>query len=200
MDTLPLLPGSILTLPSLSDGGRCGRVKGWWSCAMFVWPASIHPRQAVGRGGGEGCGRGWSRAGLNDKGFVRCCDSYQDRPEPDNSWGHRSLETQDERTNESVLSWRVWSATAGSDGSDRAMANLSVLLLAGGGRTIKLYLIVRGIKYIFLKGSGHKPYLNSAVRSNGLYLIRSDPPGHSPPWCWYNRAIPNWIRMNIVWI
>lgn len=76
--TLPLLPGSILTFPSLSDGGRCGRVKGWWSCATFVWPASIHPQQAVGRGVGEGCGRGWSRAGLNDKGFVQCCDSYQD--------------------------------------------------------------------------------------------------------------------------
>lgn len=75
----------------------------------------------------------------------------------------------------------MWSATAGSDGSDGAVANLSVLLLAGGGTTTKLYLIVRGIKYIFLKGSGQKPYLNSAVRSNGLYLIRSHPPGYSPP-------------------
>lgn len=75
----------------------------------------------------------------------------------------------------------MWSATVGSDGSDKAMANLSILLLAGGGRTTKLYLIIRGIKYIFLKGSDQKPYLNSAVRSNGLYLIRSDPPGYSPP-------------------
>lgn len=38
------------------------------------------------------------------QGFVRRWGSRQDRPEPDNSQGHRSSETQGERANESVLS------------------------------------------------------------------------------------------------
>lgn len=111
-DTLPLYcTGASWHCWLFQMAAVVGKVKGRWSLSDPIqfsegrqWGAEQEKEE------GEGCGWGWSWARLNDRGFVRCCDSYQDGPEPDNGWGHRSLETWDERTNESVLSWvkLVW--------------------------------------------------------------------------------------------
>lgn len=80
---------------------------------MFVW---IQLGQAVGSGargrGGGGTGgsrrRLWLRvqwAWLQWQWLYPMLRLLSEQPLPDNGLGHRSLETLDERTNESVLSW-----------------------------------------------------------------------------------------------
>lgn len=142
-------------------------VKGGWRCTVFVWPASFHPRQAGGRGA-AGCGRGGSRAGLNDRALfgtaalVRIGPSQTiagvtgpQRPRVrglmSQYWAKKSR--------------RVWSATTGSDGSDTATANLSVLFLAGGWRATVLLSYQRGVYNAFSYSvrSENSPELSSMM-------------------------------------
>lgn len=127
MDTVPRLPVNSLSLPALSYGVGGS---GWWlseggvkvdeRCVVLVWPTSFHPRQAA---GAVGCGRGGSRVWLNDRALfgawvlIRLGPSQTivgvtgpQRPRVrglmSQYWAERSRP--------------VWSAAAGSDGSDRA--------------------------------------------------------------------------------